>query len=97
MGAMTDAAMNPISGGVIERRLEAAQQMFDIQTVAAKLTYLSPILAQTSLPHDEPDPALPFFKCENGNVATTIVRGRSAIHTPRASSYRAIPTGRNRA
>jgi hypothetical protein len=74
MGALTDRAVSPISG-VTERRLEAAQQMFDIESVASKLTYLSPILAQTSLPRVEPDENLPFYKCENGNVATTIVRG----------------------
>jgi hypothetical protein len=75
MGAITDKARSPISGFAVERALEASSRMFDIESVAAKLTYLSPIIAQTSLPHTEPDSNLPFFKCENGNVATTIVRG----------------------
>ncbi len=75
MGALTERARSPISGFAVERGVEAAQQMFDIENITSKLTYLSPILAQTSLPHTEPRNDLPFFKCENGNVATTIVRG----------------------
>jgi Plasmid encoded RepA protein len=74
MGALTEPALNPISG-VAERRIEAAHQMFDIQFDEPNLTFLNPILAQTSLPYVEPPDNLPFYKCENGNVATTIVRG----------------------
>jgi hypothetical protein len=84
MGALTEAALNPITG-VAERRIEAASQMFDIQTDAPNLTFLNPILAQTSLPYVEPPANLPFYKCENGNVATTIVRG--TLHNPYTKKF----------
>lgn len=84
MGALTEPALNPISG-VAERRIEAAQQMFDIQFDAPNLTFLNPILAQTSLPYVEPPDNLPFYKCENGNVATTIVRG--TLHNPYTKKF----------
>lgn len=76
MGAITEPARNPITG-VQERLLDAACEMFDIErgkVAALQLTYLNPILAQTSLPYTDPLDA-PFYKCENGNVATTVLRG----------------------
>jgi hypothetical protein len=77
MGAITETAANPLTGAVSERLLEATLQMFDIEqgAVARKLAYLNPILAQTSLPYTEPAQNLPFYKCENGNVAMTLTRG----------------------
>lgn len=77
-GPIMEPAKNPITGeisGVLERRIEAANQMFDIDMSNSRLTFLNPILAQTSLPYSEPAPNLPFYKCENGNVATTLIRG----------------------
>jgi hypothetical protein len=78
MGALTEPAVNPITGKPIvdERRLEAAHKMFDIEQGHARpsFQFLSPILAQTSLPYVDPGNA-PFYRSGNGNVATTIVRG----------------------
>jgi hypothetical protein len=76
MGAITEISRNPLSGVVNERRMEASLQMFDIERGNAKPSfyYLNTVLAQTSLPHKDPGD-MPFFKCENGNVATTLVRG----------------------
>lgn len=77
MGAITEPARNPITGVVQERLIDAACEMFDIERgmiAARSLTYLNPILAQTSLPYTDPLD-VPFYKCENGNVSTTVLRG----------------------
>lgn len=77
MGAITEGALNPITGAVAERLFEATLQMYDIErgiVASRKLAFLNPILAQTSMPYTDPG-ELPFYKCENGNVAMTWVRG----------------------